>query len=352
MITITFQPEFRPALLPVFASKDYREFRAILIEMDRILVSSQLETRFILRQIKHIEERFAKKGKILSAKQTQQHFRTFRLALRYGILIGITSRSFRELSRQVADSLLFQWFTHTAFVDGIRPVSKSTLERFEKMFPENEIATLIHELTSAVADPLAAQKLLYRETALRFDEIFADSTCVKANIHAPVDWVLLRDATRTLINAIILIRKHGLTHRIRPPKEFICEMNKLCIEMTHTRKKKGAKKARKKILRRMKALMKTIEGHAYSYHALLKEHWGETDWSEIETQIVLDRIQGILSALPQAIHQAHERIIGERRVANHEKIISFYEPDTHVLVRGKAGAEVEFGKREEFAVAA
>ncbi len=343
MITIAFQPELRPALPPVFASKDYREFRAILTEMDRILVVSQIEHGFILRQIQNLENRLATQGRRLSARQVQRHFRTFRLALRYGILIGITDRSFRELSRQVADSLLFQWFTHTAFVDGVRPVSKSTLERFEKMFPEGEVATLIHEITSAAADPLAAQDLLYRETALRFDEIFSDSTCVKANIHAPIDWVLLRDGARTLVNTIVLIRQHGLMHRIRPPKQFIREMNKLCIEMTHTRKKKDAKKARKKILRRMKTLMKTIEGHARNYHALLEEHWTETDWSEMEAQIVLDRVQKILDQLPQAIHQAHERIIGERRVANKEKILSLYDEDIHVLVRGKAGAEVEFG---------
>ena len=40
---------------------------------------------------------------------------------------------------------------------------------------------------------------------------------------------------------------------------------------------------------------------------------------------------------------AHERIIGERQVANKDKILSLYESDAHVIVRGKAGAEVEFG---------
>jgi hypothetical protein len=337
---ITFQPELRPALPCVFASKDYREFRATLVEMDRILSVSGIENRFIARQIKELEKR---DGKRLSARHAQRHGRTFRLALRYGILLAITGVSFRKLSRQVADSLLFQWFSHTSFVDGVRPVSKSTLERFEKIFPDGELATLIHELTGAAADQAAANELLYRETALRFDEIFADSTCVKSNIHYPVDWVLLRDATRTLSNVVILIRQRGLKHRIRPPEEFIREMNKLCIEMTHTRKRKDAKKVRKKIFRRMKKLMQTIEGHARTYHALLKEHWTQTGWSELETQIVLDRIQGILDQLPQAIHQAHERIIGERRVANSEKILSLYDPDIHVLVRGKANAETEFG---------
>jgi len=337
---IAFQPELRPALPCVFAAKDYREFRATLVEMDRILIVSGIENRFIARQVKRLEKR---DGKRLSVRRAQRHGRTFRLALRYGILLAITQDSFRRLSRQVADSLLFQWFTHTSFVDGVRPISKSTLERFGKIFPDGELATLIHELTGATGDKVAAGELLYRETALRFDEIFADSTCVKANIHYPVDWVLLRDATRTLANAINLIRKRGLKHRIRPPEEFIREMNKLCIEMTHTRKRKDAKKVRKKVFRRMKKLMKTIEGHARNYHALLEGHWIQTGWSELETQVVLDRIQGILDQLPQAIHQAHERIIGERRVPNKEKILSLYAPDVHVLVRGKADAETEFG---------
>ncbi len=185
--------------------------------------------------------------------------------------------------------------------------------------------------------------MLYRETALRIDQIFADSTCVKANIHFPVDWVLLRDATRTLVGAIVQIRKQGLRHRIGPPEKFINEMNKLCIEMTHTRKRKDGKKSRKKIFRRMKKLMKTIESHARNYHVLLEEYWVETNWSNLQTEVVLDQIQGILDQLPQAIHQAHERLIGERRVANSDKILSLYEPDIRVLVRGKADAETEFG---------
>lgn len=49
-------------------------------------------------------------------------------------------------------------------------------------------------------------------------------------------------------------------------------MNKLCIEMTHTRKKKDARKVRKMGFRRMKKLMKTLEGHAQSYRTLLETH--------------------------------------------------------------------------------
>ncbi|MEA3363635.1 MAG: hypothetical protein U9Q61_10270 [Thermodesulfobacteriota bacterium] len=80
-----------------------------------------------------------------------------------------------------------------------------------------------------------------------------------------------------------------------------------------------------------------------THYCLLEARWMETDWSEVQTQVVLDRIQNILDQLPQAIHQSHERLIGERRVANKDKILSLYEPDVRVMVRGKADAEVEFG---------
>jgi hypothetical protein len=177
----------------------------------------------------------------------------------------------------------------------------------------------------------------------RFDKIFADTTCVKANIHYPVDWVLLRDATRTLMKATDLIRERGLFNRMRPPQEFIKKMNKLCIQMTNTRKKQDGKKVRKRVFRQMKQLLKTVEAHAHKHYELLKEHWQQTDWSRAEADIVLDRIQGVLDQLPQAVEQAHERIIGERRVANKDKLLSLYEPDTRILIRGKSGAESEFG---------
>src|ERR1017187_5323753 len=55
--------------------------------------------------------------------------------------------------------------------------------------------------------------------------------------------------------------------------------------------------------------------------------------------------QAVVEKLPEAIRQAHERIIGERQVENDEKILSLYEGHASVYVRGKAGAEVEFGSQ-------
>lgn len=313
--------------------KEYREFRDTLVEMNRILESG-IERRFIMRKMES-------GGIDPSRKAAQRFYERTRRALRYSVLLAMSDYDYRELAVRVSDSLLLQWFTST---DGVvpRPYSKSAIERFEKAFEKEEIAQLIHEVNRAASDRDTAAELILQEE-LDLTHLWADTTCIRANIHYPVDWVLLRDATRTLIKSILVIRRHGLKHRIGRAEQFISEINKLVMEMTHTRKKKHGSKMRKTILRRMKRLLKVIEAHGRRYHRILDEHWDQTDWSRKQAQQVLGRLQNVIDQLPKAIWQAHERIIGERRVDNREKILSLYEPDVRVMVRGKSGAEVEFG---------
>ena len=62
------------------------------------------------------------------------------------------------------------------------------------------------------------------------------------------------------------------------------------------------------------------------------ENWQATDWTRPQAEQVLKRLESILEALPAAVKQAHERIIGERQVANDEKLLSLCDPDIHVIV--------------------
>ena len=61
----------------------------------------------------------------------------------------------------------------------------------------------------------------------------------------------------------------------------------------------------------------------------------QTDLSEKEKDHLLRRLNKVLELLPQAVVQAHERIIGERQVNNKDKILSLHETEIHVIVRGK-----------------
>jgi hypothetical protein len=130
---------------------------------------------------------------------------------------------------------------------------------------------------------------------------------------------------------------------MRDPEEFLREMNQRCIAMAQAGKAADSQRARKRVLRQMKGLTRVVRAHARRHRDLLDAHWSETDWTRKQAEQVIARIDGVLAQLPQAVKQAHERIIGERAVPNADKILSLDDADLQVIVRGKAGAAVEFG---------
>ncbi len=266
-------------------------------------------------------------------------------ALRCNVARTLTGESFRRFGCRLAESGLLQWFCKLERLDvAVRIPGKSALQRYSQWLPEAEMRNVIDTLLASASDGKGGQSLELAES-LNLEAYFLDTTCVKLRIHFPVDWVLLRDAARTLMKATILIRKRNLKVRMEEPEEFLKRMNRLCMKMTHARRKKDAKRARKAVLREMKKLSKIIAVHAERHRDLLEERWQETNLKAGEARQIVQRITTVLERLPQAIRQAHERIIGERQVKNAEKMLSLYEEHAAVYVRGKAGAEVEFGSQ-------
>ncbi len=345
MQTLPFQRTFRPALPNVYGASDYREFSDTLSKIDEMLVKSGLEDALILAALnQHVVEQQLVPEDFFNSKKASLAYKQFKHALRCNIARHLSGESYRAFSVRLADSTLFQWFTDISAFGVRKAISKSTLERHEKLFDEKIVADVIRQSMAKFSDSALAHDVGLNE-AISFKAALMDSTCVKANIHFPVDWVLFRDAARSLLLAIKTIRAHGLKNRMIEPAELLKQMNKLCINMTHTRRRKDSKKKRKSIFRDMKKLMKIIEKHAQRYHRLLSGSWVKTGWSEAQMQQVLKRIDNILEQLPQAIKQAHERIIGERKLKSCEKLFSFYDHDAQIMVRGKSGSEVEFGQR-------
>src|ERR1700731_3858632 len=172
-------------------------------------------------------------------------------------------------------------------------------------------------LRKAGAAMAAGKQVLDLEEPLDLSTMFLDTTCVKANIHFPIDWVLLRDGVKSLMQSVELIRTHGLRSRMCEPQVFITKINRLSMEMTHTRRKKNGKKERKRVLREMKRVVTVVRAHAQRYHTLLDENWQATDWTRPQAEKVLKRIKSIMEALPPAVKQAPERIMGGRQVPTH-----------------------------------
>ena len=362
---ITFIPceeHFRPVLPTIEGNVDYLCLRGQLTTMDELLRTSGVENEFVIRSLEHwiktlseskVEQiELSGEGQCgvirledLMRVHQQVRFQEHSIrALRCTIARTLLGGSFRDFAARLADSPLLQWFCQVAQLDRVKVPAKSTVQRYATWLPEEEMREVINGLLRKAGAPMVdGKQVLDLEEPLDLSTMFLDTTCVKANIHFPVDWVLLRDGVKSLMQSVELIRSHGLKSRMCEPQEFITKINRLSMEMTHTRRKKDSNKERKRVLREMKRVVTVVRAHAQRYHTLLDENWQATDWTRPQAEQVLKRLESILEALPLAVKQAHERIIGERQVANNEKLLSLFEPDIHVIVRGKAGEEVEFG---------
>ena len=340
---LPLQSEFRPVLPTVRGNVDYQRFEADLLRMDEILELGGVEQLFVEQSLELWLA--GSSERVPTAKEQGKYQQRSAQALRCLVLKHLLGEDLRGMSRRLAECALFQWFCGVDRLEEVRVPSKSQLGRYFNWLPREKLDEVIGRLirTAAQSDATSGVNRLWLANDLELDAVWIDSTCVEANVHFPVDWVLLRDATRTLMKATDLIRGHGLKHRMQEPGHFLAEINGQCMAMAQAGKATDSKKARKRVLRRMKGIVRVVGKHAQRHRDLLDKQWEQTDWSRPQAEQVLRRIDGVLEQLPAAVKQAHERIIGERQVANADKILSLYDEDLHVIVRGKAGAEVEFG---------
>jgi thioesterase domain-containing protein len=335
--TLSIQSWLRPELTSVKSNVDYSRFKADLDQISRSLRKGWVEELAIDFALEALPGDARPK-----AKEKQAVWAIFALraeVLRH--LLGLPS--FRSFSRSLASSDLLADFCGVLTLAGIKRTSKSTLERASKFFTVAQLKELNQLLAEIVGNDDWSQQLELKQ-AEDATVCLMDSTCLEANIHFPVDWMLLKDVGLTLLQAIRLIREEGLLCRMPGSAgDLISAMNRLCIEMTHSRRRKDAKKLRKKVLRQMKTLLKRIGEHAQRHRDKLASDYAQTKWSKKQAQNIIERINEKLVLLPKVIKQAHERIIGGRQLKAQDKILSAHEREVDIIVRGKAGKETEFG---------
>lgn len=342
---LAFQPTLRPALPLIKGPLDYKAQRQLFERIDAILAESKLDTEFLRLALRDQGLDTSKSPAKKLAKFAQFSF----VCLRANIARKLTGLAHREFCARLADSPLLQWFLHVGQIDQVRVFSKSTSHRFDTWLKPESLRQINDRLIAlSIVKPEGEQtrQPFDLKEPIVVDDAFFDTTCVKTPMHFPIDWVLLRDAVRTLMKGTICIRKAGLKHRMpQEPADFLCDMNKLCMAMSAHRRSKDSKKARKALLRQMKKLVRRVGEHAQAHIDALSTRRAETSLSEGQARVILQRLERVIEQLPAAIRQAHERIIGGRQVKNEDKILSLYDSEVNVIVRGKAGAEVEFGNK-------
>ena len=333
---IAQQLSFRPALPAVIGPVEFREFCTLWQRVDTLLRAG-VERDFVQRSLRHQQTR---RKRPMTSEEQVAFQQTSQQALRCTLARVLLQESFRDFSRHLGESAVLQQFCGLASVREITIPNHAQLQRYMYWLPAEEMQPLVYGLLQQARGEETSRTLGLPQP-VSFDTVWVDSTCAETNIHYPVDWLLLRDAVRTLIQAIQVVREQGVKHRMPDAVTFLPAMNRLCMRMTHAGKGEKGKARRKAVLREMKELVQTVQAHAERYLALLAHvPPGPLPGKMVAAQ---RRMRQILTQLPAVLRQAHERIIGERAVGNAEKVLSLYEPDTAVLTRGKAGAQTEFG---------
>jgi len=318
-------------------SKEFKERVCLYRKIDEILVTSGIETQ--LKRLM-VEREIESRESCFEPAEQLNFQRKVSFCLRANIARTLSKGSFRRFAVELADSNTLQWFCGYDSPRIKKILCRSHLHSLSKFIPEE----IINEITAELSRYLSTPNSSLLEP-FDLSSVFMDSTCVKLKIHHPIDWVLLKDAIKSIMTSIKCIRKHGIKHRINPPDDFIKKANKIAMAMTMTQsiRKGEAKKTRKNLFRELKALLRIVEDHGCRYLTILQNKWAKTGLSEKQAEKISIRLINILDQVDQIIHQAHERLIGERSIQNKDKILSLHQKHAKVYKRGKAGADVEFG---------
>ena len=188
-------------------------------------------------------------------------------------------------------------------------------------------------------------KAAVKQGSITGDELRLDTTAVETNIHWPSDSSLLFDCYRTL---------GGLIGDVRDLAPKAVGRGRVHL--------KGVKKIATRIARKARNKGRKAEDLKPLYKRLIGSVQGICEWStlvadRIDSQLRCSRAAAFEAALEtlmeqlrhfeslarDVIWQASERVLSGRQVANEDKLFSIFEPHTELLIRGKAGKEIEFG---------
>lgn len=178
------------------------------------------------------------------------------------------------------------------------------------------------------------------------DALRMDTTAVETNIHWPSDSGLLWDSYRTLVRLLEHLR--SIDPRLVGDRRFrLKTVKRRYYRIARLAKNKADSAERSKLqysrlIRAVEGILRWSEDVGGRLRAEIKRVGTDSPWSEV-LSFHLQRLERFQPLIRRVIDQATRRVLRGESVPNHEKLFSIFEPHTELLIRGKAGKDVEFG---------
>jgi len=176
------------------------------------------------------------------------------------------------------------------------------------------------------------------------DRLRLDTTAVETNIHHPTDSSLLWDVYRTLDRLIRQAREIDPeavgTRRLQAGRAKRLQQK---IARKAANKGRSAQQL-KPLYMQLIPMVEDLFGWARSVRKELAKSRRLTSVMDTAmAAVIVEQIDHYIGLGQRVVDQARRRVLQGERVPNEEKLFSIFEPHTELLIRGKAGKNVEFG---------
>lgn len=235
----------------------------------------------------------------------------------------------------------------------VRVDDSQILRRFTRIHGGPMIGhTALCQLRNAIEpDTWSAMNGLLAEAAVKSGDISGDmlrldTTAVETNVHYPTDSSLLWDGYRTLERLIADTRKVAAS-AVGNKRAHLKAVKRKATKIARLGKARSASSvgARKTLYSGLIAEVEGICAWADDVVVQLRLRMERTSDVVVCTQLedLVGELQHYVSLTRRVVWQASERVLAGRKVPNEEKLFSIFEEHTELLIRGKAGKNVEFG---------
>jgi IS5 family transposase len=257
----------------------------------------------------------------LSRTDTGRQGMTAEQVLRSAVLKQYRQLTYEELAFHLEDSDSFRSFSRLEV--GQYP-SKSILQENIKAIREETWEAIIHEVT----DYAIREKI---ETGRK---VRVDSTAVETNIHHPTDSTLLMDGIR------IITRWLTEGKELTPPPRYEFSDHRRVVKkrvMTILNAKKDM--VRQNAYKDLLHYARLVKGYAETARDELMNYEGHDLMDTFAAHELARRLERALGILGKVIDQTDRRVFKNEKVPASEKIVSFFEDHTDIIVKGKRDTE-------------
>ena len=254
--------------------------------------------------------------------------------LRLAIVQRIEDWSFRRVIVRVDDSEMLRFFCR--FYD-------------DPVISHSKYAYLVNLIQPATWEKVNELIVRYGRDKKGFKgkQLRIDTTAVETDIHFPMDSSLLCDCVRVLSRLLKQVREiaPAVVGKWRPRLRNAKRLTQKLLRGGATLHKA----TRKKLYGKLIGATERVLGRATEVCARIKS--GQVAVSspleKLELEAYAEDLGQYLPLAAKCVAQARKRVLEEQEVPNAEKIFSIFEPHTELLIRGKAGKQIELGHMVE-----